>query len=370
MKKILFLLSLTVLCLLYSCGGNNEKDVAEITAFIESLYAPEGFNLYTDNSWLKQHCSEDVLQLLKDEYEYDCEEGDCYGSWLLVGEPLGDIEEKVLKGVHHDSADAHHYVAEIEYSDIYKTATIYVRYQVKMKNGTPVIEDIDILEGAESEQKTQADASSEIDFDWVLGVFRATTHDNYFGNVVFQYDIRRDGIIADEMGERVIYGYQIAFEDGDYVIKLYDRNGNYYSRLILDVVNHRLNIRDRIDPIWATKVGNATQPSAYNNRQNNVNTGSANQTSSTRFQNYFSVVGYLVGSTFKSHDGVKINVRQDGIYVNNTCMTGAFEIDEFNATRALFHATSVYSGGRYELLVDCQGNYLVDTQSNIYYYRQ
>lgn len=315
MKKILFLLSLPVLSLLYACSANNEKEVAEITAFIENLYTSEGLEQIYDESWLKQHCTEEMLQQLKDEYEYDCYDGDCYGSWLLIGEPLGDIEEKILKGVHHDNADADLYVAEIEYSNPYKTATIYVHYRIKIKNGIPVIEDVYILDYDQSSPNEVSGTSAE----------QQNSEDIPYGDHFNPY-----------------------FKEG--AIYYDDRLGHYVRN-----------------------------PSAPRNAQSqNRNSSYQQETTTTRpqrkqnpfqFYNESLVYAYLNRATYKSDNGAKVTIEPNGIYVNGQCHTGGIEIDDFSLTRAIIRAET-FRGTKYEVLVDTEYDYIMDISSGICYMRQ
>lgn len=53
--------------------------------FIETFYKGLIKSDY-DYSYIKKHVSPKVLQLLKDEYDYDCEDGDCLAVWLFTHE--------------------------------------------------------------------------------------------------------------------------------------------------------------------------------------------------------------------------------------------------------------------------------------------
>ena len=78
------------------------------------------------------------------------------------------------------------------------------------------------------------------------------------------------------------------------------------------------------------------------------------------------VVIYLLGKTFV-HDNVRITFRQEAIYANGRALTGAFEVLEFNATRAIVVAYSPYTGGRCRFLVDCSENAVMDLSDNTVY---
>ena len=54
-----------------------QEDVATIQEFITNMYE---YQLYNEYDFLETHCSKELLQYLKDEYEYV---GDGYAVWLL-----------------------------------------------------------------------------------------------------------------------------------------------------------------------------------------------------------------------------------------------------------------------------------------------
>lgn len=57
--------------------------------FLSDLYGGDQSETIHDRTWLESHCSAEVLQYLKDNYDY---EGDGYAAWLLAGDVSGSEE--------------------------------------------------------------------------------------------------------------------------------------------------------------------------------------------------------------------------------------------------------------------------------------
>ena len=86
---------------------SNESLQQEHIAFIKKLYDDFFIN---GTSWdditpyYIQHCSKQVVQTVKDSYDYDCDDGDCYGWWIfrdMSEDSSGDI--KVIVTHDHDN---------------------------------------------------------------------------------------------------------------------------------------------------------------------------------------------------------------------------------------------------------------------------
>ena len=54
--------------------------VKKVIGFITDMYDNEK---YTDYNFLRKHCTDKMLQYLHDNYEYDCESGDCFAVWMF-----------------------------------------------------------------------------------------------------------------------------------------------------------------------------------------------------------------------------------------------------------------------------------------------
>ncbi|MBQ1835755.1 MAG: hypothetical protein II734_06735 [Paludibacteraceae bacterium] len=59
--------------------GLSEED-AVIIEFITDMYNNEKFS---DYGFLNEHCTPRLKKKLRDKYDYDCEDGDCYAVWLF-----------------------------------------------------------------------------------------------------------------------------------------------------------------------------------------------------------------------------------------------------------------------------------------------
>lgn len=78
------------------------------------------------------------------------------------------------------------------------------------------------------------------------------------------------------------------------------------------------------------------------------------------------VMMYLSNNRFVSGD-ITLTFAYNGMYVNGQCQTGAIEVLDFDATRAICRAYSPYSG-QITFFVDCQRGY-IENGGDIYYAR-
>lgn len=109
MKKNLFIAGITATLALASCGNktNNDQEAlaedstsivapeeeidhtAEHIAFLNDFYKDffeqEADNWDTNAEKYLPHCSDEIIQELKDQYEYECENGECYAWWIFRG---------------------------------------------------------------------------------------------------------------------------------------------------------------------------------------------------------------------------------------------------------------------------------------------
>ena len=61
-------------------SGNDSNESLIIKKFITEMYNDGKFN---DENFMLPHCSDEMIQKLRDEYDYECEDGDCYAFWLF-----------------------------------------------------------------------------------------------------------------------------------------------------------------------------------------------------------------------------------------------------------------------------------------------
>lgn len=52
----------------------------QASQFITDMY---NNSRYEDYGFLKAHCTPSMLQLLADNFDYDCDDGDCYAGWMF-----------------------------------------------------------------------------------------------------------------------------------------------------------------------------------------------------------------------------------------------------------------------------------------------
>ena len=93
--------------------------------------------------------------------------------------------------------------------------------------------------------------------------------------------------------------------------------------------------------------------------------GSENSDART-FSTAQDVYAYLIGRTFIGDD-MNIVFRQEGMYVNDVCITGAIEVDDFSGSVAEFHAAAMRSGTEMHMQVDASTGTLTDGEGNSYY---
>ena len=116
MKTMLFTLAvsfmLSLKCYAVTPKNNQENETNAKKAFVENFYA--GFEDILDYAYVKKYITPNVLQLLKDSYDYDCE-GECLATWLFFYEGGGDAGELVSRQV--KICDENHFLVEIKYAN-------------------------------------------------------------------------------------------------------------------------------------------------------------------------------------------------------------------------------------------------------------
>lgn len=110
------------------------------------------------------------------------------------------------------------------------------------------------------------------------------------------------------------------------------------------------------------------------NSYSSSSSSSVDETSSTgysiQFTGVHSVMSYLMGHKFVASNGLILTIKDACLYVNGQCITGAINIENVSASRALITAHSPYSGGNNRMIVDCRNGYIQDCNSNDVYYVQ
>lgn len=76
---------------------DKEQHIAACKAFLEKFYAKG-----QDDNYIRQNITNNALQILKDEYDYDCEDGDCLATWIFyyeAGSDFGTFEKRTIEVV-------------------------------------------------------------------------------------------------------------------------------------------------------------------------------------------------------------------------------------------------------------------------------
>ena len=74
---------------------------------------------------------------------------------------------------------------------------------------------------------------------------------------------------------------------------------------------------------------------------NYVGGGSDDRDDEYLFRSAYDVMNYLSGVTFTDGNGIRLQFKYDGLYANNTPITGAIEVVEFNAVEAILNCTGI-----------------------------
>ena len=86
------------------------------------------------------------------------------------------------------------------------------------------------------------------------------------------------------------------------------------------------------------------------------------------FRTPLDVFNYLQSRSFKSSDGVTLDIRPDGIKANSRPITAAVQVTYIQAQRAILNATSPYTGHKYTFLVYVDKNCVICHDDNTMYF--
>ena len=118
----------------------SEQEIQAKKDFIEAFY--QGFDQFND-SYIKKYVSPKALQILKDEYDYECEDGDCLGTWLFVYPPGTDCDFSTVVSRDIEKINENDYLVKIKYKDAYYGIIEYSVLLTVIKDGdTYKIDDI------------------------------------------------------------------------------------------------------------------------------------------------------------------------------------------------------------------------------------
>ena len=123
-----------------------EQDIQAKKEFLEMFY--QGLDESDlDPSYIKKYVTPKALQILKDYYDYDCDDGDCLGVWLFAyacNDDPGALVSRHIKEVNEND-----YLVEIKYE--------WYEYDVLLT----VIKDGDTCKIDNIEMKRSVDLSAE-----------------------------------------------------------------------------------------------------------------------------------------------------------------------------------------------------------------
>ena len=91
----------------------SSEDLEAPKAFVENFYT-EWRDAILEYDYVKQNITDNMLQLLKDEYEYDCD-GECLATWIFSYKGGGDVGELVSRQI--TAQDATHVLVENKYDN-------------------------------------------------------------------------------------------------------------------------------------------------------------------------------------------------------------------------------------------------------------
>lgn len=79
--KAMCVAALVALCGIQSSAKATTEQREQLAAqFITNMY---NNYLYDDYDFLKAHCTQSMLQVLAENFDYDCDDGDCYAGWMF-----------------------------------------------------------------------------------------------------------------------------------------------------------------------------------------------------------------------------------------------------------------------------------------------
>lgn len=117
-----------------------EQQKAEVKAFLEKFYKGLDKDII-DYKLVKQHTTAKAVRYLKDNYDYDCDGGDCMATWLFAYEGGGDTGP--LKKRTIESIDENTYMVINVYNNSDGDYTYVVKLGIVKQGDTYKIDIID-----------------------------------------------------------------------------------------------------------------------------------------------------------------------------------------------------------------------------------
>lgn len=142
----------------------SEQEIQAKKDFIEAFY--QGFDQFND-SYIKKYVSPKALQILKDEYDYECEDGDCLATWLFK-ETCSDCGDNTpIISLDIKEQNENDYLVEIKFEDYYYGIFEYDVLLTVIKDGdTYKIDNIEKKRHTHIGTKTDTGQSSKSSNDY------------------------------------------------------------------------------------------------------------------------------------------------------------------------------------------------------------
>lgn len=101
---------------------DRKEKVAACKAFLEQFYKGLDDN-GLDNNYVKKYITPKAAQFLKDNYDYDCMDGNCLAAWLFEYDTTADVgtlKERTIEEIDENTYKVtHHYVGTAEGDYLY-----------------------------------------------------------------------------------------------------------------------------------------------------------------------------------------------------------------------------------------------------------
>ena len=323
-----------------------EQEIRAKKDFIEVFY--QGFD--HNDSYIKKYVSPKALQILKDEYDFECEDSDCLGTWLFVYPNGTDCDFSTVVSRNISEQNENDYLVEIKYKDAYYGIIEYDVLLTVIKDG-----DTYKIDGIKEKGfTTDVDSNSSSDssnLDWLQGHW-IYEQGSYKGHFIIQ----GDKIIQYSSMNPEHYEATFRIEDGEIKARLVD---GMDLAVKIDFTNQRI---DYGDGCWMHKVSSSSD---------DYSSSSSNTSSSKTFANEQYVTMYLVNRTFRSNDG--ITIKLDGnlrMYIDGD-YAGVVSVLRYNSTSALLrYGGGAYGDGRITVQIVGDKLQLIDpTDGSVYHQR-
>ena len=186
---------------------NTEEEIQAKKHFIETFYkGMENSNDY--DAFVRKHVTPKALKILKDEYEYECDNGDCLATWLFSYEAGSDIGAMVSRTV--NMKDENIFLVVTKYED----AEYEVRLSVINDGHSYKIDDIEKVR-AEYKAVTVDNTNLSSDDSYSSSNTSSSSRTFYSEQIVIGYLANQSFRASDGLTLRVD-GDGRLYVDGDY----------------------------------------------------------------------------------------------------------------------------------------------------------